>query len=226
MTGRPSIVKRLYDGVALFALLNLLGLAGLTAFLVSRGGITGEKLRGVAAVLRGDESSPATPDGFEELVETAADSAGGGTAGAIPNTDRDVQIMRLEGERIKAELDQRLALNNSILLRVLAERERFQREKELANRQQQQQLVERQSEGFTRQIEIYNALKPKIALEHLLAMPDPNESARILLEMDTRKAKKIVETAKGGDQMQKMKTVLQRVREVRPERFDDLGSGP
>ena len=92
-------------------------------------------------------------------------------------------------------------------------------------REEEQALhQQRLEDGFKKQIAIYESLAPKIALEHLLAMPDPDEAAKILLEIQTRQAKKIVETAKRGDRMKRMKTILQRVREVAPDRSAELDS--
>ena len=53
-------------------------------------------------------------------------------------------------------------------------------------------------------------------------MNDPDEAARILLEMEARRAKKIVEVAKRGDQLRRMQRILERVRAVAPERSSDL----
>ena len=133
-----------------------------------------------------------------------------------------LEIMRRKAERIKAELDQRLALNNSIMLRVMTEREAFKQELEAAAEHEKAASWERQKEGFDKQVEIYQGLAPKVAIEHLLGLPEPDEAARLLLEMDTRKAKKIVEAAKRPDQMQQMKVILQRLREVAPDRSSEL----
>ena len=78
---------------------------------------------------------------------------------------------------------------------------------------------------FNKQVEIYGGLAPKIAVQHLLGLSDADEAARILLEMDTRRAKKIVEAAKHPEHMQQMKIILQRLREVAPDRSSELGTG-
>ncbi len=132
--------------------------------------------------------------------------------------------MRLEAERIKAELDQRLALNNSIMLRVTAEKESLQRQREEAVKREQAVAAERASEGFQKQIAIYEGLAPKVAVQHLLSLNDPEQAAKILMEMETRKAKKIVEAAKRGDQLARMQAILERVREVAPDRSRELAS--
>ncbi len=223
MMSTSSSLKRAYDAVALVAVLNVLALVALGALLVWSGAVNSEKLRFIANVLRGDEGSlpesEAIPVASPDATQGAAPKA---SAVVAAESQADAEIVRLEADRIKAELDQRLALNNSILLRVMAQREQFQREQEEAAQRQEKSLEERRNSGFQKQIAIYEALNPKVALEHLLAVDDPDEAARILLEMNTRKAKKIIEAGKRGDQMSRMKAILKRLRDVAPDRSDEL----
>ena len=219
----PSIFRRAYDTVALFALLNVLALGGLGAYLVASGAVDAEKARRIGAVLRGEDSPQAQARVPEEPVAAETDTTDSESGGdVVARSQMEMEILRREGERIKAELDQRLALNNSILLRVMTERERFQQERDETARQQKAALDIRREEGFKKQIAIYESLAPKVAVQHLLAMSEPDEAAKVLLEIQTRKAKKIVEAAKRGDQMEKMKAILKRVREVAPDRSAEI----
>jgi len=225
MTTGPSIVKRAYDGLALFALLNMVGVGALVMYLVAGGVLNGEKGRRIVGIMRDEDLSSADETASKEPVDADMDDAraAAGTD-AVVESQMDVEIIRRESERIKAELDQRLALNNSILLRVVTERERFQRELEEATNRQEASSKQRREKGFRKQIAIYESLSPKVAIQHLLALTEPDDAARILLEMETRKAKKIIEVAKRGDQIEKMKQILKRVREVAPDRSADLDS--
>lgn len=225
MMADPSIFKRAYDAVTLFALLNLLVIAGLCALLAANDAIDAEKARRIVAVMRGEESAQEVAPVVEQPEEPAA---GGEQEMAGKNLSAEsevgIEIMRREAERVKAELDQRLALNNNILLRVMTEREQFRREVDEAARREEASTQQRREEGFRKQIAIYESLTSKVAVQHLLDMPEADDAAKILLEMDTRKAKKIVEAAKQGDQLEKMKMVLRRVREVAPDRSAELES--
>ncbi len=222
MLANPSILRRTYDTVALVALLNMVAVGGGLLWLVGAGTVDGEKVRRIAAVLRGEE---------RPAVE-AADAAQSESAGqakeppaeppSVAASQMDTEIIRREADRVKEELRQRLALNNSILLRVSAERELFKNERDAARKQEQAAKVYRETEGFAKQIAIYNGLTPKTALQHLLGLEDPDEAARILLAMKTRQAKKIIEAAKRGDQRKQMMAVLQRLREVSPGRSAEL----
>jgi len=234
MTTTPSILRRVYDVAALFALLNVVALVGLAALLTTTGGVNREKLQGIIAVLRGDAPLPPTPlDPPLERGERGGSPAA--SAAPEPKTKEseakkdpmaeaqfDAEVLRLESERIKTELDQRLALNNSILLRVMTERDRFKLEQQDSTKQEEATRKERQSEGFRKQIAIYEALSPKVALQNLLGIAEADEAARILVELDARKAKKIVEAAKSADEARKMRVILQRLREAAPDRSAEL----
>jgi hypothetical protein len=250
MNGNPGIIRRSYDYIALFALLHVLAATGVGVYLVGSGAINREKLRGVVMVLRGEAlpgvadpvtggALPGDPVDTKEPVPVvpiraagfgpggASEIPGGSTGASVQSGLREeLEILRLEGERIKAELEQRLTLNNSIMLRVTTQREAFHRDREQAREDALADLRRRQDEGFEKQIAILEALSPKVAVEHLLSLPDIDEAAFILLQMDTRKARKIVETARTGQQLQKMQVILQRLRDVAPDRstdFDRLG---
>lgn len=218
----PSIIKRAYDGLALFCVLNMLAVGGLIAFLAGNGALDLEKFRRVVAVMRGEDLVPA-----DDQAATSADAPSAGAADpaavdSIAESQTDVELMRLESDRIRAELAQRLALNNSILLRITGERERFAEDRERAEAVEQAATLARQDEGFKKQLAIYESLSPKVAVEHLLSLSEADEAARVLLELSTRKAKKIIEAAKRSDQIQKMKVILRRVRDVAPQRSNEL----
>ena len=109
----------------------------------------------------------------------------------------------------------------------MALREQFQQDQADAERRQEQSVERRQMVGFQKQIEIYESLNPKVALDHLLSITDPDEAAKILLAMNTRKAKKIVEAGKRDPQLTRMKEILRRLRDAAPERSAELeAQGP
>lgn len=227
---RSPMMRRVYDIFALVALLNMLALTGVAGYVVSSGLIDASKLQRVMAVLRGEEMAEVkTTEGAPEhpleptVTATPTMAANAIAPDEAPITSQmDLEIMRREAERIKEELRQRLALNNSILLRVTTERETFKKEREAAKKQQDAQLAQRHEGGFVKQVEIYEGLAPKLAAQHLLGIQEPEEAAKVLMAMDPRKARKIVEAAKRGDQMDRMMVILQRVREVAPAKSEEL----
>ena len=123
-----------------------------------------------------------------------------------------MEVYRREGDRIQEEIRQRLALSNSILLRTTTERQNFRREREVAAKESEGKKRERQAAGFQKQVAILEGVKPKTAITHLLSIGDSQEAAAILMEMDDRKAKQIVEAAKTPAQRQKIGAILQEMK--------------
>lgn len=222
--GRSTVVpalRRAYEGVALFAVLNLLVMTGLAAYVLGSGGLNAAKVRRIASVIRGDELVTFAPiETPAELSEEAVRPPK--TADARVDTQVELEIVRREAERVKEEIRQRLALSNRIMLRIEADRENFRRERETVAQAEEARRAQMESEGFAKQIAILAGVKPRTAAEHLLDLRDPDEAARILLAMETRQAKKIVEAATRPDQVEQMKTILQRLRDVSPARSAEL----
>ncbi len=227
MIANPPALKRVYDAVAFFAVLNVAVVGGFCAYLLGTGVVDGDKLRGIADVLRTEEepedADQQAADQAEQLAEAEAAPA---VAPSIQATQMSAEVLRREAERVKVELDQKVALTNSILLRVSQERDNFKREREEAAKREAASNEMRQTAGFEKQVELYEAMAPKTAIDYLLDISDPDEAARIIIEMDARKAKKVIEAAKQPDQIQRMKGILKRLREVAPDKTDELeGTG-
>ena len=225
MNAAMNMFRRAYGYTALLALLHVIAATAVVSYLVGTGGLTMEKARELVRVMRGDavaiQSQPVAPHGDQPPT---ADTSAADAPLSFAQQQTALEMMRLESERIKTELDQRLALNNSIMLRVTAEREAFQRDQKTAVDAQSQSAALREREGFQKQLAIFENLAPKVAIEHLLQMENDDDAARILMEMDTRKAKKIVEAAKRGKQMDTMRAILQRIRELAPVRSAEIAS--
>jgi hypothetical protein len=226
MTRAPGILRRTYDYVALVALLQVISLLGIGVYLASSGAVDRDKVAAIAEILRGQPAATATlvssPVEPAESERMHAPEPGRGQV--VSDVQQEREALRLEAERIRTELEQRLTLNNTILLRVTTQREAFQKEQKAAQEQTAASEARRNDEGFQKQIAIFESLAPKVAVEHLLSGSDPDEAARILMEMDNRKAKKIVEAAKSSDQKARMHMILQRLRDVAPFRSAELES--
>jgi len=218
-----SLLKRVYEMAALLALLNVLVLGGVVAAAVATKSVTGEKLERMMDILREQEPAP------EEEEDTSAEAEKPTQAASVIAADDasaqsqvSEEVMRREAARVKEELDQQLALVQRAVMVHSMKSEEFEHRQAEAAKQEQDISNERDEAGFTKMVEIYNGLSPKVAVEMLLSMPEPDDAARILLAMDGRKAKKLVEAAKKINRMDTMQDVLQRVREVAPRRSDEL----
>ncbi len=210
------MLKKLYNVVALLALLHVTAVVLAVGFLVLGGRLDATKINAALAGLRGD-----VPEGMVVLDES--EPADGPVQQAVQKEqwdpgDMDHEILQRETERAKEELRQRLALNNRILLQVTMEREAFLRRQEAEARDRVESDTQRQERGFRKQVELLEGMSPADAVDFMLMLDDPDMAARILYEMDDRKAQKMVGAAGGADQRAKMMEILQRVREAAPEK--------
>ncbi len=217
-----ATVRKTYDAVALFSVLNVLVLAGFVAYLVGGGVLNGDKVQAIAAVIRGDAVEPMAAPAKED--EAAAEPMGIPDGGPVSYSASQIEreILQRESQRFTEELKQRLALNNSILLRISTEREAFRAERDGAAKRDLEDAKRREGVGFNKQMDIYNQLAPRVAVQHLLAMENPDDAANVLLQIPSKKAKKIVEAAKRGDDLTKMMDILRRVRKVAPARANEI----
>lgn len=214
---RRKRFKSVYDALALVAVLNFVVVGGAVGFFTANGTLNSERVRRAVQALSGT----AEPPPVEHALETTNAPTAAEPARAVLS-DEDADLMAREAERLKTEIDQRMALANSIMLKVKTEREAFRREQDAVAKQVEADRVRQQDEGFQKQLEILTVLAPKTALGHILALNDPEKAARILAAMDAGRAKKIVESAKRGDELARMKVILQRMESAVPAAGNEL----
>lgn len=211
-------LKRVYEIAALLALLNMLVLGGVVTAAALSGSITGEKLRSMVAIMQGQGVTSPEVQEEDEVAPEDQESAKGDVS---MQSQVDEEIVRRELARSKEELAQRLAQVNQALLRHKIKAEEFEKRRLAVAVREEAVATVRDQAGFKKRVELFDGLKAAVAVEFLL-MEEPDEAARILLEMDVRKAKKVVEEAKKLNQMQRMQDILQRIGEVAPLRSEEL----
>ena len=207
----PGTLRKFYDAAALFALLNVLALAGITGFYSLNGTLQGKNVREAVRALRGESCAGG--------VSTAGEAKPGGNADEKKSAskrfdDAEMDLMQREAERLKTEVDQRVALANTIMLKVKVEQDSLRREKEEFAKREEAERARQQDAGFHKQLEVLSALNPKTALEHILAMNDVDKAARMLGAMEPDRAKKIVEAARRGEDLARMKQIVERMEKV------------
>ncbi len=223
-----STFKKAYELIALLALLHVLVLGGVVGAAVLTGGVDGEKIRKMADVLR-DKEEEIDPETEGEAQSKDADvalasdsSTGKAVKDAAAESQLKEEIQRREAQRIKDELSQRAAQVNRALLLFKMKVEEFEQMKAASAAKDEAVAEERDEEGFKKLVAIFDSLSAKVAAEMMLDMENEDDAARILLQMDERKAKKLVEAAKKLNRLEKMQDILQRVREVAPTKSDAL----
>lgn len=218
LTKTVSWSKRLYRYAAVMALINCAALSGAVGYLVATGKIDARSLQRAAIAFRGEQKDSATADRVSDSPVLIAGESGQGSQvdNLAAKAQMDVEILHREAERVKVELAQRLALNKSILVQVENERDAFRREQELQKRRQEESEKQVQDEGFQKQLAIFEALSPKVAVQHLLGMTDFEEAAKILKSLEPDRARKIIEAARRDPELSQMQMIVQKVRDVGP----------
>jgi len=212
-----AIIKRTYHMVAAFALLNLFALIGGILYLYSSGALTPEKARAMFEVIHPPELDEAElAEGDAGKTEDIGDSKS--VTGAPPAinaiTPEKREIARLNLQRLTQNAEDRLRYASRMMVDIERKREALAKEAERLKQAQAEQAGMDADEVFQKDLEIVSLMKPKVALDNLLARP-VNEAARVLQELDSRKGKKIIEAAsKDPRKWQMMLRVQDRMRET------------
>ena len=197
--------RKAYHLVALLALIHLLGLAGGAALLVTTGRLTPQRVRAVVDVLGGEAP------GAEESVPDAGEQGEMSNAPAQPPAPGSVaeELARRNLERVVMEANQRLILANRQMIEVKRRREELEKQEAERAQLHSRQAEESAKEGFKKDLEILSVLKPKVALDSLLTRPI-DDAARMVMAMDARTSKKIIEAAQKDPRKRTAMLAIQR----------------
>ena len=217
-----AALKKVYRVIALLALLNLLGVVGLVAFLVGTGRLSKADAEVIAKALRDPAAEQAEAEAAK--VGEQKDTTGRtptGEAEPLPDST-EAEIRRRNLERVAMQAEHQLILANRQMLDVKRRQEELEQQMAEAKAEQQQIEQERTEEGFKKDLELMSMLKPSVALDSLLVRP-VDEAARIMMEIDARQGKKIIETAaKDPRKWAMMLEIQRRLRDMSPDAADAL----
>jgi len=205
------MLKKAYRIVALVALLHFVAAAGVVGYLVATGKLTAEQAERIAEVLRGELAQPqgAQADTIEEAPPPA------NSAESLQRGQLREEMGRYRADRRRTELEQQAAAARAALLQVTREREALERQVASFESRQQTRKKQEESVGFKKDLSLLSSLKPKDSLYFLL-QKSPEDAAKVLLLMETRKAKRIIEAARSPAQKQRMGQIMQLLGEMAP----------
>jgi len=192
----------------------------------SKGYLTSDKLRRIGQVVRGEDEQE--PEAAEKQPEADAPAEASPAQSELTSVPIDLskesqyaqEIVFHEMQRFKDEMDQRMALNNKIMLMITTRREALERDIKAFQQRRQQDVEIVDNEAFKKELEIFESLKPVTAMERLVAKSNVEDAAKLMLQMDSRKVAKIIEAAKTPADKLKLQAVQERMREVTPEESD------
>lgn len=204
-------IKKTYRLAASLALWHLLAGGAFGAYWLGSGRLDLDRMRRIAAILAGKEEPmpmPAESSDPSRLLPVLAESK--------PAERReDEELAWRTAERYRVEIEQRLKFINAERLDLTRQREELERLREQDRRREQEEIETVSGPGYEKELELVTTMAPKAALKHLLTLPDA-DAARVLFELETRKAKKIIESAKTAEESTKIEMVLRLMRELKP----------
>ncbi len=212
-----SMVKRVYHIAAIFAFIHLAAIGGLVGWLVSDGRLDSDKVDQIATILRGEDEE-ALSAGSEEDEASAKPKK---SSDSIDQDQTREELFRLQMDRRMAELRQQASTITSARLQVTRQREALDRREEEVANQQNKRKKQEQTKGYKKELDILSSLKPKVAL-YQLSLKTTADAADLLLMMNTRNAKRIIEAAKGPAEKRRMADLLKAMRDISPQDAQQL----
>ena len=203
------MLRRMYNSLALIALINLFAICGLVSYLFASGRLDEEKIDQIAQVLRGEYAmtQPAATQPVETVVVPQRSRA------EIADMQAKKELYWLIGERLQSEIQQRQDLNKSVQLEVVRRLEEIEKKNERFEQEKQEFQKQSQQEGFTEVLEMYSSMEPKLAKE-LLKNKSDADGVRILMEMDPNRRKKIINACKDQADRDWIRRILDQIQKL------------
>jgi flagellar motility protein MotE (MotC chaperone) len=218
------MLARLYHALAIVSIATLFALNGLLVYLSASGRLGGGRAQAIAALLRGEPvqtggvSEPPVPKSGDE------GAVSGGPTLAEARTARQRAVFNDQVlDRAKQDVLARQRLLDQALQNLLDEQEKSKHQIETAKDQEKrnEQAAAGEEVGFKREVEIVAGLSPNQAKEHVVRLwkKAPADAVRLVMNLDSSRAKKILAQMKTPDELEVMSQLLEQLREQDPESY-------
>ncbi len=204
------MLKKLYHGLAMLALINLFAVVGLVGYLFVSGRLNEERLNQIGEVLRGEypaDREVATtqpvatrPAPQESQVEIADDQA-------------KRELYRLQAEWLKNEVSQRQALNESVQFDVVRRLEEIEKRNRRFEQEKKEFEKKSEQEGFTEVLEMYSTMDPKLAKDLLKTKEKDADVVQLLMRMEPNRRTKILNACKSAEDRVWIRRILDQIQE-------------
>lgn len=236
MAHSRSFARRLLEVGAIYALLHTFLFVGLFSYLMVAGVLSREKIRAIARIFqKGPEAAgagEATPPASETagaVTPTATGEAGveapapgeeapfsfTSSASRAKEMLAEQATLFRQRQRFMDEMEQRMGLMQSLMIQLSTKQEALRREREAQQKQEERVVEEKSDAAFQKELEIFNSLSPKVALDQLL-LKEAAQAARILFHMDDFAASQVLGAAKSVEQKAKVQEILRMIKDVAP----------
>ncbi len=222
-------MKKVFVAISLFAILNLLTLAGAMGVAWQKGWLERERVLAAVSILRGEtaEKSPTSEsaEGDEGVVKAKEPPGTMQQASELIRQSRDAEErMRIEFARREREIQDGFRLWEARQLTLLREKEQLEEEKRRFAEAREALAREAGDSGVKKEIETLSGIPAKDAKALLMAKEEA-EAVRILKAMDQRKLNKIVKECKSEEERLWIGRILDKFTESDVAQAEALGAG-
>lgn len=212
-------MKRLVSTLSVVSLLNVMALAALAGYAWSGGWLAPDRVRAAANILR-----DGVPEDVEEASATQPTGAATTIGERIEQNEEAVRVRRAELDRREREIEQAWQQLETQQLAFLKERESFDAARKRETAEAEERARKAGNGGWQRELELMGTVKAKLAKSLLKEKPDA-EVVKVLMELDVRKAKKIVEQCRTSEERQWIGRILGQLQDRSASQAEALGAG-
>jgi hypothetical protein len=213
--------RKIVNILGMLCLVLVLGAGGTAGYLAAKGTLSSRSLKTAMAAItvKASESAGTQPAaGSEAKAATSqprSPAAEHRAAGENDLEDLQADNEAASGGRLemmRRQLANEQALQEAVRVKLQRDQEQFEQERKLWAATRQKEMASNQQGGVQKELDYLSSIKPAQALA-LLRTKSDDQASRILMAMETRKGKKIIELCKTADDKDWVKRILELIRQ-------------
>jgi len=209
------LLSKLYNALSVFAIATLLAGGGLSAYLLTSGKVTAERVEKIAGVLRGEYDEDPAADAPDEAGATEQDAPPRApSTKELRDERRAGRLQRAALERSKRDLTAQAELLKHAMHDLIQRQERLDSDRTTWREQMAKLTDSARDEGFQRELTYVSKLAPKQAKEHLVRTWNKHkaDAVRLLNALNTSTGQRILEQMKSPEEIQIVHELLEQLR--------------
>jgi flagellar motility protein MotE (MotC chaperone) len=206
---KDGMLRKIVNILAIPNLLLVLAVGAVVAYLGIKGTLNSQSIKAAVAAVT---SRPSGADAAASRPAAASQPGTSRASGLLAAEPGSEVAAAGELEMFRRQVANEQAMAEAARLQVLREREKMEQQHKQWEAGRQKELESAQQSGVQKELDILSGIKASQALSVLRGKPEA-EAARTLLAMETRKARKIIETCKTAEETDWRKRILELIRQ-------------
>jgi hypothetical protein len=213
------VIKTLYQVVCILAIANVVLLIGVLVFLFGSGRLNAERVEQIAAVLRGEYPAEVSATTQPTSQPAESDTVELKLARAEEQGDWAERLL----ERKRREIEDRQRLVDAAVLDIVRRQEALAEERSAFEERRRKIEAQRLQRGFAKELELISTVKPKIRKD-LLRQKSDADAVKLLMEMDERAGKQVIEACKTPEEKAWIARILHLIQTATKPESAETGS--